>query len=202
MAPEPETPVPGSEAPPTQVIVNSPGAIQAGRDVVLSGDAQLIRSIELRLSVETATPSTTPSEEHFDWGLGSVAAMFTKDKRRFRVASDLRVYDQQLSQTRRRLRFVYVPEAPTELLGQPIALLGDIDVLAVNLADIFQKEKFDTSLGATVVEWGVVLNGIPVARVQVEIPPGHMNRGQANMSVASAFAQIPAAYRAATERRP
>ena len=100
----PVEPASNSALPPSQVMVNSSGGIQAGRDVIISGDAQLIRSIELHLSIETKTAPAPIGPEHFDWGLGSVLALFTTDKRRFRFVSDLRVHDQQLGENRRRLQ--------------------------------------------------------------------------------------------------
>lgn len=190
-----------NRVPPSQIMLNSPGGIQAGRDVVISGDAQLIRSIELHLSIETTTASTPTGPEKFDWGLGSVVALFTIDKRRFRFVSDLRVHYQQVAENRRRLRMVYSPETPPEILGQPIAILGGVEVLAANFSEILRKTHFETSLGQTVVECGVILNGIPIGRVSVDVPPGHLNKGQADMVVVAAFSQIPQAYRSATERR-
>lgn len=183
---------------PNQSIVNSPGAIQAGRDVIISADPQLIRSTELRVAVETTTPRMAPAPETFDLGLGSVLALFTKGKQRFRFASDMRVFDRQVTETRRRLRFVYTPEDPTQLLGRPIALLETFDVLAVDLSEIFQTEKFDTTLGGTTFEAGIVVNGLPIAQVRVDVQPnGLLNKEQANLSVAETFSKIPDAYKAA-----
>lgn len=195
---EPEIKQPaGEQQRPNQSIINSPGSIQAGRDVIISADPQLIRSIELRVAVETITTPVVAASETFDFGLGSVIALFTKDKQRFRFASDMRVFDQQVSETRRRLRFVYTPEDPTQLLGRPIALLETFDVLAINFVDIFQTEKFDTSLGGTDFECGIVVNGLPIALVRADVQPnGLLNKQQANLNVADTFSQIPAAYKA------
>lgn len=187
----------GEQQRPNQSIINSPGAIQAGRDVIISADPQLIRSIELRVAVETNTTPAAPTSETFDLGLGSVIALFTKDKQRFRFASDTRVFDQQVSERRRRLRFVYTPEDPTELLGRPIALLETFDVLAVNLVEILQTEKFDTGLGGTVFECGIVVNGLPIAQIRADVRPnGLLNKQQTNLNVAETFSKIPAAYKA------
>lgn len=49
-----------------QTIISSPGAIQAGRDVILAADPQLIRSMELRVAIETRTDPAPPGEEQFD----------------------------------------------------------------------------------------------------------------------------------------
>jgi hypothetical protein len=187
----------GEQQWPNQSIINSPGAIQAGRDVIISADPQLVRSIELRVAVETTTTPLVPDAETFDWGLGSVIALFTKEKQRFRFVSDARVFDQQVTDTRRRVRFVYTPEDPGQVLGRPIALLETFDVLAVNYVEIFQTEKFDTSLGGTAFECGIVVNGLPVAQIRADVQPtGLLNRQQANLNVADTFGKIPAAYKA------
>lgn len=192
----------GEQQRPKQSIINSPGAIQAGRDVIISADPQLVRSIELRIAVESTTTSAEPGPETFDWGLGSVVAFFTKDKQRFRFTSDMRVFDQQVAETRRRLRFVYTPLDPIQILGRPITLLETFDVLAVNYIDIFQTEKFDTSLGATSFECSIVLNGLPIAQVRVDIQPtGLLNKEQATLNVAETFTAIPASYKTAIGAR-
>lgn len=188
----------GQQQRPNQSIINSPGAIQAGRDVIISADPQLIRSIELRVAVETTTTALAPASETFDFGLGSVIALFTRNKQRFRFASDMRVFDQQVSERRRRLRFVYTPEDPPELLGRPIAVLETFEVLALNFVEILQTEKFDTALGGTVFECVIVVNGLPIAQVRAEVQPnGLLNKQQANLNVAETFSKIPAAYKAA-----
>lgn len=186
---------------PHQTIINSPGAIQAGRDVIISADPQLVRSLELRISVEASTAPATAGPEAVDVGLGSAVALFTTEKQRFRFVSDYQVHDQQVAETRRRIRFVYSPEDPTQVLGQPIESLGKIEVLAVNYAEILKTEKFEATDGA-VMECGVILNGIPIAKIRADVQPtGLLNQGQANINVADMFRKIPAAYRAALEGR-
>ena len=155
-----------------------------------------MRSIELRVTVESTTTPLVPGSETFDSGLGSVVALFTIDKQRFRFVSDARVFDQQVTETRRRLRFVYTPEDPTQVLGRPIAFLETFDVLAVNYVEIFQTEKFDTSLGGTAFECVIVVNGLPIAQVRADVQPnGLLSKQQANLNVAETFSKIPAAYK-------
>ena len=199
--PEPHAPDEGVPRQPTQTIINSPGAIQAGRDVTIVADPQLIRSIEMRLSVEAPTAAKEPGPENYDLGLGSIIALFTRDKQRYRFASDMKLYDQQVTENRRRLRFVYQPEDPPQILGRPIALLGTFDVLAVNFAEVFDTVKFETSAGEAVLELGVIVNGLPIARVIVNTPTGTLNKGQANMNIRDGFSRIPDAYAAAINRK-
>lgn len=186
--------------PPSQTIINSPGAIQAGRDVNIVADPQLIKSIELRISIRTTTSPKTPGPEEYDFGLGSVVALFTSSKERFRFASDMKVYDQQISDNYRRIRFVYQPEDPPQILGRPISLLGSFEVLALNFTEILKTLNVDTSLGETALECGVIVNGLPLARVVVALPQGVWNKEQANIDVREAFGKIPEAYSAALKK--
>lgn len=193
-----ETAAPGSV---NQTMINSPGGIQAGRDVVITADRRLIQSIRLYVSIETETATTAVSDPQTDVGLGSVIALFTRDKTRIRFASDFKVVDHQLAPNRRRLSFVHEPETPTEILGKPVGFLGTIDVLAVNYAEIFQTERFDTQNERTELHYSVVVNGIPIAEIRVGVqPPGTLGRGQANFQVADVFGRIPDAYTAMVSR--
>jgi hypothetical protein len=182
-------------------MINSPGSVQAGRDVVIAADRRLIQSIRLYVSIETETTAAAVSDPQTDVGLGSVVALFTRDKTRIRFASDFKIVDHQRTSTRRRLSFVYEPETPIEVLGKPVGFLGTIDALVVNYAEIFQTERFDTQNERTEFHCAVVVNGIPIAELRAAVqPPGTLSRGQANLQVADVFGRIPDAYTAAVSR--
>ena len=185
----------------SQTMIDSPGSIQAGGDVVVAADRRLIQSIRLYVSIETDTPATAVSGPQTDVGLGSVIALFTRDETRIRFASDFKVVDHQRTSNRRRLSFVYEPETPMEVLGKPVAFLGMIDALTVNYAEIFRTEGFDTQNGQTELECAVVVNGIPIAKIRAAVqPPGTLGQGQASLQVADVFGRIPNAYTAAVSR--
>lgn len=195
---DPKGQPPGSVS---QTMINSPGGVQAGRDVIIAADRRLIRSIQLRVSIETQTGTTQFADPQTDVGLGSVIALFTRDKTRVRFVSDFRVVDHQRAPNRRRLSFVYEPESPTDILGKPIEFLASVEVLAVSYAEIFQTERFDTNNDATEFHCVVVVNGIPIAEIRSGVqPPGTLNQSQANLQVASVFSRIPETYAAVVSR--
>ena len=197
-----EKPKSPTSQPSTQTMINSPGGIQAGRDVIISADRRLIQTMVLRVFVETETPDAEPGDVQTDVGLGSVVALFTRDKTRIRFESDFRVTDQQVSRNRRRVGFVYSPETPTDILGKDVNFLATIDVLAVNRAEIFQSEKFDTSNDKTRFSCSVFVNGVNVATVDAGVqPPGALQKGQVNLDVAAAFANALHVYAAAVSRQ-
>jgi hypothetical protein len=186
---------------PKQTIINSPGAIQAGRDVVIASDKRIIQSVSLRAFIETDTAPTAISEPQTDVGLQSVIALFTDNKTRIRFNSDWNVVDHQVGVTRRRLSLVYAPETPNEILGKDISYLASITLLAVNYEEIFNIEHFDTSADHTRLHVDVVVNGISVAGIDIGVQPsGILNHGQANTSVAEQFGNIPAVYASVVSR--
>jgi hypothetical protein len=185
----------------TQSMINSPGGIQAGRDVVIASDRRLIQSVRLYITVESETPATAVTEPGVDVGLGSVVALFTKDNTRLRFSSDFKIKDHQMTPHLRQLSFVYDPETPNEILGKPVDFLGAIDALVVNYAEIFKLERFDTQNEHTSLILTVVVNGITVAKVAASAnPPGTLSRGQATLSVADAFSVIPSVYNATVSK--
>ena len=179
---------------PTQTMINSPGGIQASGDVTITSDRRVLNAITVRVSIETQTSPTTPSEPGTDAGLQSVIAFFTKDKTRIRFATNFMLQDHQVSDTRRRLTFTYTPETPEEILGKPVEYIGSIDVLVVNYAEIFRVEQFDTTLSPSKIAVGIAVNGIAVGSISMGALAGVLSQGQATFKVAEAFTQIPATY--------
>lgn len=186
---------------PTQTMINSPGGIQAGGDVTVNSDRRLINSIVLQVSIETQTIASTVTDVKVSAGLGSALALFTANKTRFRFVTDFMIRDQQLTPVQRRLTFVYTPETPTELLGKPIELLASINLLAVDYAKIFATKHFDTTIGDTIFNCSVIINGVSVATISAGVKPaGSLGTGQANLNVVEVFSKIPGAYAAAVSR--
>jgi hypothetical protein len=185
----------------TQTMMNSPGSIQAGGNVTISADRRLISTLQLFINVQTLTATAQKSDVETDAGLGSIVALFTKDKARIRFASDFMITDQQITPTIRRLGFRYTPEIPQEILGKPVDFLADIEVLVVNYANIFQMEKFNTNNDSTSLTCIVFLNGVDVAELIADVhPPGTLSKGQAVMNVTREFSGIPTRYAKAVGR--
>jgi len=182
---------------PNQTMINSPGGIQAGRDVVIGSDRRLIQSMTLNIVIETDTEPKEVTMEGTDVGLQSVVALFAR-KTRIRFASDWMIHDQQITATRRRLRFSYTPETPAEILGKDIEYLKEIDKLVVNYQDIFTSLHFDTHGKNTHLTCVVMVNGLTVATMSADVPnAGVLSDGQAVQDVSAVFSSIPAAYSAA-----
>jgi len=179
-----------------QTMTNSPGGIQAGRDVVVASDKRLIHSLSIRVFIDTDTPAAESSHVETDVGLGSIIALFTRDKSRFRFKSDFTLRDQQVSKTRRQIGFVYTPEIPAQILGKEVDFLGNVEVLAVNYSDIFRTIGLKTKDKNARLQCAILLNGVEVGNFDVgENPPGTLDAGQANLVVAEAFSRIPATYK-------
>lgn len=186
---------------PSQMMINSPGGIQAGGDVTINADRRLINSIVLHVSIDTQTIDSTVTDVKVSAGLGSALALFTAEKTRFRFVTDFMIRDQQLTPTQRRLSFVYTPETPTELLGKPLDLLASIDLLAVDYAKIFKIKHFDTTLGDTILNFSVIINGVSVVKISDRIQPtGVLGTGQTNLKVSKYFSKIPDIYAAAVSK--
>ncbi len=162
-------------------MTNSPSGVQAGRDVVIQSDRKrLIESIVLRVSIETETPEAKAAPETWDFGLGSVVALFKTDKTRIRFVTDSKVYDQQISPKIRRLRFIYEPESPDQIHGQ-----------------LFRTEKFAQNNESTTLRLNVELNGLIVGTLTATAPSGALANGQATFDVSNLFRELPNTYHAA-----
>lgn len=194
-------PSPGKRAVPNQTMINSPGGIQAGGDVHLHADRRIVNTMSIRVTIETETPPTPPRESGTDFGLGSVFAIFTKDKTRIRFATDFTVTDHWVSESRRKLVFNYTPETPSEILGKPIEYLASVDVVTVNYTDLLKMMKFDTTLSPSDMNFAITVNGVIVGTIRMEAPPGRLANGQVSFNSADVFAQIPTAYERAVARQ-
>jgi hypothetical protein len=186
---------------PSQTMINSPSGVQAAGDITIASDRRVINSMALNVSVETETAPSKLTEVQMDVGLSSTLALFTRDKTRIRFVTDFMIRDQQVTETRRRLSFSYSPETPADVLGKPVDFLSAIDVLAVNYAEIFATEHFDTSQTETRLQCAVMVNGIAVGTINLGVKPtGTLSKGQANVSVAETFSKIPSVYALAVSR--
>lgn len=181
-------------------MTNSPGGIQAGRDVVIQSDRRLIQSLRLRVALDVETPKRNTTGIQTDAGLQSAVALFTKDKTRIRFVTDYMIHDQQVSPTLRRLTFIYAPETPNEIEGHEIAFLDSIDVLAVNYSDILRLEKFAQDNEPVTLHLTVILNGLEIANITDSSTAGLLAKEQANANVGWLFRQIPATYGKAVAR--
>ncbi|MDZ4403902.1 hypothetical protein [Prosthecobacter sp.] len=176
-------------------MTNSPGGIQAGRDVVINSDKHLIHSLSLHVAVAADTLPAEPSGPRIAAGLGSFIALFSADKTRIRFKTDFTLSHQQVGRTRRRVEFIYTPETPDQILGKEIDFLGQIELLVVNYSEIFDTLKFNTKNKNAQLQCLVFLNGVKIATFSTgEEFEGTLNVGQINLSVTEAFAPIPSAY--------
>lgn len=185
---------------PNQTMVNSPGGVQAGGDVIIAADRRLIHTMTLKVSVETETETSPPTEDETDAGLQSAVALFS-EKTRIRFVSDWLIHRRQVTPTRKTISFIYTPETPTEIIGRDIDFLGKIDMLVVNYKDIFELEKFDTRHGYTSFEATVTVNGVAVAQITASSANGYLNNGPAQLNVARTFQMAPNVYAAAVSRQ-
>lgn len=183
-----------------QTMINSPGGIQAGRDVVIQSDRRLIQSLVLRTSVEVETAATDVTEVQTDVGLQSALALFTTDKTRIRFVTDYQVMDKQVRPNRRRLSFVYTPETPSEIQGREVRFLESIHILAINYAEIFKLEQFATNKEPVTFLLTVEVNGVALGSISTVSEPGVLSAGQANMDVSAFFRELPKAYDKAVSR--
>ncbi|MBI1944532.1 MAG: hypothetical protein HYS27_02480 [Deltaproteobacteria bacterium] len=158
-------------------------------------DKRLIATLVLRVAIETETTETPPSDVETSAGLASAAALFTKEKRRIRFATDFMSRQQQLTPTTRRLVLEYQPETKDEVLGKPLEILENVDVLVVNYSDFFRQLGFPTT-HRTTFTCDVVVNGVVVGTITAT---GDFADGQRGLSVGEVFALVPAKYAAAVE---
>ncbi len=177
----------------TQTMTNSPGGIQAGRDVVMG--SRLIHSLVIRISLEVETPETNPTEKLTDVGYQSLVALFTADKTRIRFATDFMIHDQQVGPKTRRLSLVYTPETPNEIQGREIAFLESISLLAVNYVDLLKLERFALNGEAVELTFVVELNGVEIGGIRTIDKNKTLTAGQSNLDVTELFKEIPEQYR-------
>lgn len=178
----------------TQTMTNSPGGIQAGRDVVIQSGSRVIQSLVLRVSVEVETPETKTTEVQTDMGLQSAIALFTKDNTRIRFVTDFRITDQQVKPRLRRLGFVYTPETPNQIQGQDVRFLESVNMLTVKYNEIFEALKFAQNKEAVSLRFTVELNGVEVGSMPAVAAPGVLSSVQASMDVSALFREITKTY--------
>ena len=122
-------------------------------------------------------------------------ALFAKDGTRFRFATDYQFSTQQVTPNLRRVSFVYKPETPAEIIGQPINLLSRMEKFAVNYSDFFKTIGFDTWNRPTKLHLKVLVNGIEVFNLPGQVAAARvLESGQAVMDVTQAFDAIPDTY--------
>jgi len=186
---------------PHQTMTNSPGGIQAGRDVILNSDRRIVHTMTVRVVIETETPPAKPGGVETSTGLYAPIAFSTKEKARIRFTTDAQFQEHQVTETRKRFMFNYIPETPEQILGKPIEDLANIDVLAVNYAEFLREVKLDATKAAATVKGAVSVNGVAVGTFTLGVPPGHLTQVLETSDVAPTFAGIPAAYAAAVARQ-
>lgn len=184
----------------TQTMNDSPGGIQAGRDVIIQSDRRLVQSLVLQVTIDSQTSEKPTTHQEMDFGLISTTALFTKDKTRIRFVSDGRIFDQQVSPKLRRLKLSYSPESPNEVNGNAVDFLSSINMFAVNYVEILKTENFAQNDELIVFRLSVILNGIELGSMNANSTAKILTSGQANLDVSSLFNRIPEAYNKAVSQ--
>ncbi len=124
----------------------------------------------------------------------SAVGLFTKDKKRYRFVTDYQFSVQQVQPTINRIMLKYEPETPTEILGNPLEVLQDIEIFACDYSGFFKTVGFATGDQGNVVTIEVLLNGVRVAHLEKNEAPGVLAAGQCNLDVSTVFANITGLY--------
>jgi hypothetical protein len=182
-------------------MLNSPGGIQAGGDVVIAADKRLVQSMMIRVSLESETPDAEPNDRGESVGISSAIALFDNQKSRIRFSTDYRWRDQQISRNRRALTFTYFPETPSEILGKPVEYLAAMDALVVNYSEFIRLSKLTQPNTPMQIHVEVVVNGVVVVNLRSnENPVGTLAKGQATLDVSKEFKAAVHLYAAAVSR--
>lgn len=159
-----------------------------------------ISTLELRVVIEESTIPTSTTTKETSMGIQSVVALFDQNKKRFRLMTDFQFAEQQLTQTLRKIFFIYKPEDPSQLLGKPIDLLNNMQVFAVNYSNM--PEVFDITKSTknhNVSIW-IYLNGVELPILQnYKLRQGELYQGQINITIASKFSNISERYKKLTQ---
>jgi len=107
-----------------------------------------------------------------------------------RFVTDGRVFDQQLTANRRRLRFEYSPENPPEILGKDISSLGAFENLAMNFAELLSTERFGARDAPIALEILLLVNGVKVATIHETAAARLFTDGQAVLQITDQFKSI------------
>ncbi len=191
---------PAPKASPVQMMVNSPGGIQALGNVTIASDQRLIHTLELHVALDLETTRADVSGEKRDFGLTSFVALFARDGKRFRFESDATIRDEQISADVRRLRFVYRPENPSDMLGKPVAWLASMVAFGVDYSEILNIKQIGVEDAASRLLCRVLVNGVPVGQLQTAIPKGAISRRGLSWTAEKVFAEMPNVYNEALSR--
>jgi hypothetical protein len=149
----------------------------------------IISSLELRASIYAKTAPSTPSGEGVNMGRGSVIALFTQDKKRYRFVTDGQYKGQQISSNEHRFSFVYKPEDPAQILGKQIDYLKNMKVLGCDYSEFLRGNNEPSGL-----ELKVLLNGVEVVNFTANAEPGVLSKGEALLDVGKYFEDIANSY--------
>jgi hypothetical protein len=180
---------------------NSPAVgVNSGLISVISGDAELIHSFSILLTLDVPTKPTKVSNEGSlrSLGGGCGVAMWDSAHRRYGMVSDGSYGDTQISEAIHRLTFDLTPAAEDDLTGQKVSALSLISQIGVDCSSILHRVEgeYPNSLVNTSME--VRVNGIKIGNI-----PGTAQLSDllaASLSkpgvaeVGAFFAQLPATY--------
>jgi len=184
-----------------QTMVNSPGGTQVGGDVVLPPERRLIYSLTLEIQIDAQTPPSAATDRQASAGLQSAVALFNARGDRFRFVTNYQFEEQQVDSGTKRLFLSYTPEVPSQLLGQPVAVLATMENLGFDYAEFLKISGFADSSRPMQMAFQLRLNGVEVVSQKTPIlPAGQLTSGQLSLKVGAIFRKVPATYNAVVSK--
>jgi hypothetical protein len=182
-------------APESPVAPEPEGVRGAGRPGVPSpaseaSQREVVRSLELRIAIEAVQPPGAVTETGADDGARNVVTLVLTDRTQLRFVSDSGFSDQRVGADRRRLTFTYRSETPGEILGRDVAVLGTVEVMAVDYRDVFRRLDFARDDEPTTLTLTVVLNGAEAGTLDQRGAPGLLGGMRAILDVSKAFGAL------------
>ena len=183
------TPLPAPEPPAARETERVRVAERGGGEAPAREPAR-VRSLELRIAIEAAEVPDAATEVPAAEGARTVVSLILADRTQLRFVSDSGFSDQRVGADRRRLTFTYRPETPAELLGRDVAVLGTVEVMAVDYRDLFRRLAFALDDEPTMLTLTVVLNGAAAGTLDHRGAPGLLGGTRAVLDVSEAFGAL------------
>lgn len=168
---------------PPEPAAEKPGA----REV---SETEVVRSLELRITIEAAQPDGPASTGAAADGAPNVVTLVMADRTQLRFVNDAGFSDERVGADRRRLSFVYRPESPEGLLGRDVAVLGAVEVMAVDYREVFRRVGFALDEEPTTLTLTVVVNGAAAGALEQRGAPGLLGGMRAILDVSEAFGAL------------
>jgi hypothetical protein len=178
---------------------NSPGVgVNTGIVSVVSGDAGLIHSFSITLTIDVPTISQPVTEPGQSIGMDCGAALLDKSGRRYRLSTPDKVFgDTQIAENMHRYTVILTPLDEDGLLGQKVENLTAIEHLGFDCRALLALQHTavgDDSATANVTMI-VAVNGIRVIGItNPPVPLSNLLKYQMQSDINPNFSEIPSAY--------